>query len=100
MRLVQKTHNNSWGQVEKLFQIKSKVAVQLNTQFNNNFMILTDKEQAKEVETYLGVCDYQFKKGVSIEFLMRLEFIQVDANNDKLGIFHPYFKSGNRIRIY
>lgn len=95
---IKAKHNNSWEQVKKLFQVKSKVALQLNTQINNNFMILADKEQAKEVEKYLGVCDYQFRKGVSVEFLMRLEFIQVDTNNDKLGIFYPYFKNGNRIK--
>ena len=52
--------------------------------------------RARYLQGLIGKCEYQFRKGVSVPYLMRVEFKEL--KNDKVGVFYPYAKFGNRIR--
>ncbi|MCQ2862245.1 N-6 DNA methylase, partial [Helicobacter pylori] len=49
--------------------------------------------------TKLGMCEYTFRKGVSVHYLMRLEFVDFFKDNFSRGVFHPYTKVNNRLRV-
>ncbi|CRF52606.1 Eco57I restriction-modification methylase domain-containing protein [Helicobacter ailurogastricus] len=91
------THNDTWEMAKKYFEETTKVALQLHTSTNNNFLITNSLKKARELKSYLGKCAYKFRKGVSIECLMRLKFIRLDGEDHSLGVFHPYHKVGNRL---
>ncbi|BCZ18106.1 hypothetical protein NHP190003_13880 [Helicobacter sp. NHP19-003] len=92
------SHNDTWEMVKKHFKETTKAALQLNTDTNNNFLIAESLEKAQELQSHFGKCEYKFRKGVSVECPMRLEFVAIDNQNTSLGIFHPYQKEGNRLR--
>lgn len=81
-----------WMDIKDSFEISNHFAVQLKTELNNNFLIVDSVKEANQLKGLLGKCDYRFRKGVSIPFLMRLQFIA--QKDDKIGIFHPYEKYG------
>lgn len=92
------THNDTWRVAKKYFTESKKVALQLNIGVNNNFLVTESKEKAKRLRSYIGKCEYQFRKGVSVEYPMRVKFVRLDNKNSSLGIFNPYHKIGNRLR--
>lgn len=88
--------NAEWQVIKENFKKHEKIAVALHTELNNNFLIVNDLTRAKHLQNLLGKCEYRFRKGVSVPYLMRLEFKEL--KNDKVGIFYPYAKFGNRIK--
>lgn len=90
------THNDDWHIAKNNFDEHSKIAIALNTELNNNFLIAKDLTRARYLQGLIGKCEYQFRKGVSVPYLMRVEFKEL--KNDKVGVFYPYAKFGNRIR--
>lgn len=92
-------HNDEWNTAKKAFKINNKFAVRLNTNINNNFLIVDSLSSAKHLKSLIGKCEYQFRKGVSVDYLMRVKFVKLDATNPKLGIFNPYTKEKSKLKI-
>lgn len=90
------THNDNWQMAKTNYNEVNKFAVALKTELNNNFLIVDDLQRAKHLHSLIGRCEYQFRKGVSVPFQMRVEFKEL--KNDKIGIFYPYAKFGNRVK--
>lgn len=91
------THNDEWEKVRGNFTIKNNFAVQLKTHINNNFLVVDSLQRANHLKTLIGECEYQFRKGVSVEYPMRLEFVRLSSK--ELGVFYPYTKIGNRLKV-
>ena len=91
------THNDEWDKAKEKFTAKFKFAVQLKTHINNNFLVVETAQRANHLKTLIGERDYQFRKGVSVEYPMRLEFVKMADKG--LGIFYPYTKIGNRLKV-
>lgn len=91
------THNDDWERVKKNFDEINRFAVILKTDLNNNFLIVDDLKRAKHLQSLIGKCEYQFRKGVTVPYQMRVEFKEL--KNDKIGIFYPCAKFDNRIRV-
>ncbi|MBE6429541.1 MAG: SAM-dependent DNA methyltransferase [Campylobacter sp.] len=91
------SHNDEWDKASEYFVKLDKYAIALNTELNNNFLIVDDLKRAKYLQTLIGECEYKFRKGVSVPYQMRLEFKEKKNNN--IGIFYPYAKFGNRLRV-
>lgn len=92
-------HNDEWQTASKNFKAINKFAVALNTELNNNFLIVDNMERAKHLQSLIGKCEYTFRKGVSVPYQMRLKFIEISKKNKKIGIFSPYTKFGGRVKV-
>ncbi|WP_139452218.1 SAM-dependent DNA methyltransferase [Campylobacter armoricus] len=91
------THNDDWQKAKKSFEEHNNFAITLNTELNNNFLIVKHLSRAKYLQSLIGKCEYQFRKGVSVPYQMRVEF--KGLRNKKIGIFHPYTKHGNKLKV-
>lgn len=91
-------HNATWSEASNGFLSKEFFAVKLRTELNNNFLIAQSIERAKYLKSLIGKCEYQFRKGVSVPYAMRLVFIDF-SKDKKRGIFSPYTKVGNRLKL-
>ena len=91
------THNDKWSEAKEFFKSENKFAVQLQTEFNNNFLLATNLQKANHLKSLVGKCEYQFRKGVSVEYPMRLKFVRLSSHKER-GIFNPYIKVGNRLK--
>lgn len=94
--ILSATHNDEWHKAQKSFRLFKKHAVALKTELNNNYLIVDDIKRARHLQTLIGECEYQFRKGVSVPYQMRVEFKRL--KNNKIGIFHPYAKFGGRVK--
>lgn len=89
-------HNHTWDNTKQNYKEEKKFAVALKTRINNNFLIVDSLDKAKHLQNLIGECEYVFRKGVSVPYQMRLEFAHL--KNEKIGVFYPYAKFGNRIK--
>lgn len=92
-------HNSDWSNAKQGFTKKNLFAVKLKTEINNNFLLVNSIDRAKYLQSLTGKFEYQFRKGVSVPYQMRLEFVALDGNNKNVGIFNPYQKIGNRLSV-
>lgn len=93
------SHNDIWEKAKKSFMQSSAYAVELKTELNNNFLIVSDLARAKKLKSLIGKCEYQFRKGVSIEYPMRLKFVKISDKSASRGVFNPYQKIGKRLKV-
>ncbi|WP_208364224.1 N-6 DNA methylase [Helicobacter pylori] len=91
--------NLEWDKVKESFRCNKNYALALNTEVNNNFLITDNLQRAEFLKTKLGMCEYTFRKGVSVHCLMRLEFVDFFKDDFSRGVFHPYIKVNNRLRV-
>lgn len=90
-------HNDEWSKARNFFTSEDKFAVQLRTELNNNFLITSNLQRANYLKSLIGKCEYQFRKGISVEYPMRLKFVRMSACKER-GIFNPYIKVGKRLK--
>lgn len=95
---IRPNHNDTWQEALKSFEAKNLFAVKLESELNNNFLITQSLERAKYLKSLIGKCEYQFRKGVSVPYAMRLAFVGF-SEDKRRGIFSPYTKIGNRIKL-
>ncbi len=93
------SHNDDWGYAKSAFKENAKYAIQLKTDVNNNFLIVDNIKEAKRLKSLIGKCEYKFRKGVSVQYPMRLKFVKILTENPKLGIFNPYKKENSRLKV-
>lgn len=93
------SHNDNWEYAKRAFKENAKYAIQLKTDINNNFLIADNIKEANHLKSLIGKCEYQFRKGVSIEYPMRLKFVKISTKNQKLGVFNPYKKEKSRLKV-
>ncbi|WP_375153424.1 Eco57I restriction-modification methylase domain-containing protein [Helicobacter pylori] len=91
--------NLEWCKVKESFKCDENYAVALKTELNNNFLVTNNLQRAEILKTKLGVCEYTFRKGVNVNYLMRLEFIEISKDNPNCGTFYPYTKVNNRLKV-
>ncbi|AFI05263.1 Eco57I restriction-modification methylase domain-containing protein [Helicobacter cetorum] len=91
--------NLEWDKVKESFKCNENYAVALKTELNNNFLVTKNLDRAKDLKAKLGVCEYAFRKGVNVNYLMRLEFIEISKDNPNCGVFYPYAKVNNRLKV-
>lgn len=87
----------NWQNNQNSFIPKMLYAIQLKTKHNNNYIIVDDFNRAKHLKSLIGEFEYNFRKGVSIKYPMRLKFVKTTKNNK--AIFNPYYKVGKRLKI-
>lgn len=92
-------HNEKWENSQKAFNIKHKFALQLKTQINNNFLIVNGLSKASHLKSLIGKCEYQFRKGVSVQYPMRVKFVEISPKNRNLAVFNPYKKVNSRLKV-
>lgn len=93
--LATPTHNDEWQIAKNNFETIKKQAIALDTEFSNNFLVVDNIKRARHLQSFIGKCEYQFRKGVSVPYQMRVEFKELKG--DKIGIFYPYTKFGGRV---
>ncbi len=71
----------------------------MQTDNNNNFIIVDKKNAISKMSKHIGKFEYQFRKGVTAHYLMRLHFIKIDDKDNSLAHFYPYEKVGNRLQV-
>lgn len=90
-------NNDNWDNLKNNFSVENKFALPLKTKIHNNFLIVNNEHESKELLPLIGECEYQFRKGVTIPYQMIVEY--KENKDDKIGIFHPYKKYGNKIIV-
>ncbi len=90
--------NSNWNDAKKSFKVNEKFALALKTENNNNFLVTDNLQRAFFLKTKIGICAYKFRKGVNAPYFMRLKFIDF-YQTPHLGVFHPYTKTNNRLKV-